>query len=213
MYAPPVAEPANRKRSSPEQLREEILAAAVHFFADQGYAGTSVKQIAESVGISKQLLLYHFSSKEELRAEVLEWLARQWKDFLPKLLAAVSGDSDPFQAAMASWVELFTKNPDIPRYVLRDLITPDSELPKMLLDLVGPGMLVTGDAMKRLQEGGALAKDANPQALLSVVGLTLLAVFAVSGADKNKEAHRPFNEGMLEEALRMIRAAIAPRGD
>ncbi len=205
---PFVPEPATRKRSSPEQLREEILAAAIHFFADQGYAGTSVKQIAESVGISKQLLLYHFSSKEELRAEVLGWLARQWKDFLPKLLAAVSGDSDPFQAAVESWVELFTANPDIPRYVLRDLITPNSEVPKLLLELVGPGMLVTGDALKRLQDDGALAKDANPQAMLSVVGLTLFAVFAVSGADKHKEAHAPFNEGMLEEALRMIRAGL-----
>lgn len=199
---------ARTKRSSPEQLREEILAAAIHFFADQGYAGTSVKQIAESVGISKQLLLYHFSSKEELRAEVVGSLARQWKDFLPKLITAVSGDGDPLQAAIESWVELFTANPDIPRYILRDLITPDSDLPAQLLELVGPGMLVTADALRHLQGDGALAKDAKPEAMISVVGLMLLSVFAVSGADRKKEAHKQFNEGMLEEALRMIRLAL-----
>lgn len=205
---PRVPAPARTKRCPPEQLREQILAAAIHFFADQGYAGTSVKQIAESVGISKQLLLYHFSSKEALRAEVIGSLARQWKDFLPRLITAVTGDGDPMQAAIDSWVELFTDNPDIPRYVLRELITPGSDLAARLMEQVGPGMVVTADALRGLQASGALPEDAKPEAMISVVGLTLLSVFAVSGAD-HVEAHRPFNEGMLEEALRMIRLALS----
>ena len=202
--------PASKaKRSSAAELRERIIAAAIHHFAEQGYAGTSVKRIAESVGISKQLLLYHFTSKEELRTEIVQWLARLWKDFLPKFLAAVSGDDDPFEAAVKSWVALFEEHPDIPRYILRELITPDSDMPDMLLELVGPGMMMTSDSLRRLQTDGQLDPAAKPEAMLALTGLLLLSVFATSRPDQKRNDHRVFNEGMVEEAMRMIRASFS----
>lgn len=51
--------------------REEILARALEVFADKGYRKASLREIAESVGLSQAGLLHHFSSKEELFAEVL----------------------------------------------------------------------------------------------------------------------------------------------
>lgn len=51
--------------------REEILATALDVFAERGYRRASLREIAESVGLSQAGLLHHFSSKEELFAEVL----------------------------------------------------------------------------------------------------------------------------------------------
>jgi AcrR family transcriptional regulator len=51
--------------------REEILARALEVFAEKGYRKASLREIAESVGLSQAGLLHHFSSKEELFAEVL----------------------------------------------------------------------------------------------------------------------------------------------
>lgn len=51
--------------------REEILTTALDVFAQKGYRGASLREIAESVGLSQAGLLHHFSSKEELFAEVL----------------------------------------------------------------------------------------------------------------------------------------------
>lgn len=51
--------------------REEILARALEVFAAKGYRKASLREIAESVGLSQAGLLHHFSSKEELFAEVL----------------------------------------------------------------------------------------------------------------------------------------------
>jgi AcrR family transcriptional regulator len=51
--------------------REEILTKALDVFAQRGYRRASLREIAESVGLSQAGLLHHFSSKEELFAEVL----------------------------------------------------------------------------------------------------------------------------------------------
>lgn len=52
--------------------RAEILRAAVHVFAESGYRGGSLKHIADRVGLSQAGLLHHFSSKEQLLAEVID---------------------------------------------------------------------------------------------------------------------------------------------
>lgn len=52
--------------------REEILAAAISVFGRRGFAGGSVRSIAERVGISHATLLQHFGTKEGLLTAVLE---------------------------------------------------------------------------------------------------------------------------------------------
>ncbi len=47
-----------------------ILDAAEHCFRTSGYAGTSVRAIAEVAGVSKSLVLYHFVCKERLFVDV-----------------------------------------------------------------------------------------------------------------------------------------------
>lgn len=51
--------------------REEILQRALEVIAREGYRGASVKEIADSVGLSQAGLLHYFDSKEELFTEVL----------------------------------------------------------------------------------------------------------------------------------------------
>lgn len=51
--------------------REEILTTALDVIARTGYRRTSVKELANAVGLSQAGLLHYFSSKEELFAEIL----------------------------------------------------------------------------------------------------------------------------------------------
>jgi AcrR family transcriptional regulator len=51
--------------------RQRILDVAAHLFATRGFAGTSIRDIAEELGVTKAALYYHFPSKEVLLQHVV----------------------------------------------------------------------------------------------------------------------------------------------
>lgn len=53
------------------QTRLAFLDAARRNFAERGFYGASIAQIADDLGLTKQALLHHFGSKEKLYGEVL----------------------------------------------------------------------------------------------------------------------------------------------
>lgn len=54
-----------------EARRADILHQALEAFSTSGFQGTSLREIAEAVGLSQAGVLHHFSSKEALLAAVL----------------------------------------------------------------------------------------------------------------------------------------------
>jgi len=68
--SPPGVPEAGRTASSKKRT-QDIIDAAAQIFHDQGYAETSVHDIAEAVGILKGSLYYYIRSKEDLLFQVL----------------------------------------------------------------------------------------------------------------------------------------------
>ncbi len=58
---------------------EKILLAAEKVFAEQGYAGTAMADIAKVAGLPRSNLHYYFSTKEDLYREVLVNLLELWE--------------------------------------------------------------------------------------------------------------------------------------
>jgi len=49
-----------------DDTRTRIQAVALELFTEQGYDATSLREIAERLGVTKAALYYHFKSKEEI---------------------------------------------------------------------------------------------------------------------------------------------------
>ena len=73
-----------------DTTRERLLAAGKKQFAEKGFYGASIAQVAGEVGLTKQALLYHFKRKEDLYAEVLEEISQR----LLRLVRATVNSSD-----------------------------------------------------------------------------------------------------------------------
>jgi AcrR family transcriptional regulator len=55
-----------------DEQREAILARAAHLFASQGYAGTSMLQVADACGLSKATLYHYWRDKDALLFSIAE---------------------------------------------------------------------------------------------------------------------------------------------
>jgi AcrR family transcriptional regulator len=74
--------------------RDRILDVALDLFADQGFDGTSMREIAERLHISKPAIYYHFASKEE----ILMALHLRLHEFGQAALARLAGQTVTLQA-------------------------------------------------------------------------------------------------------------------
>lgn len=68
-----------RRRSS---KRDEILTTAARMFREKGYAGTSMRDLAEKIGIEAASLYNHIHSKSEILEEIIFSIARDCREHL-----------------------------------------------------------------------------------------------------------------------------------
>lgn len=90
--------------------RESIIRAALETFGSFGYNGSSLKQVAEVVGISEAGVLHHFGSKSNLLTEVLRSRDDRGGTFVP----LVGDDGISF---VAGWLDLTEYNVSHPGHV------------------------------------------------------------------------------------------------
>ncbi len=89
--------PAQRLGGSP---RERLLDAAIDHFGRHGIGDTSLRGIAEAVGTSHRMLIYHFGSREGLLAEVTREVEARQRAVMTMTYGA---DLPPFEAASQYW--------------------------------------------------------------------------------------------------------------
>lgn len=65
--------------------RERLLAAVIAYAARHGLADLSLRSLAEAIGTSHRMLIYHFGSKEGLLAAVVEAVEANQRDVLDAL--------------------------------------------------------------------------------------------------------------------------------
>jgi AcrR family transcriptional regulator len=74
--SPARGEAPARRRAGGERprggTRERIQSIALELFAEQGYEKTSLREIAERLGVTKAALYYHFRSKEDIVRSFIE---------------------------------------------------------------------------------------------------------------------------------------------
>ncbi len=92
--------PADRRRARAEQTRARLLAAAAAVFAEKGYEGSSVGDVAAEAGYTKGAVYAHFDSKEDLLAGIVSQMTAADEEFFaagPTSVSALfcSGGDDP----------------------------------------------------------------------------------------------------------------------
>lgn len=87
--------------------REKILDAAQGLILERGYAGMTVENVLDAVGVTKGAFFYHFKSKDDLAKELIQRFARQDAEVYTETRARAENlSADPLQQ-MLIFIGLF----------------------------------------------------------------------------------------------------------
>jgi AcrR family transcriptional regulator len=192
-------------------LPTRARAAAVRLFARHGFEGTSVQQIADEVGVTKQALLYHFSSKDGLREAALAEIVAVWRGVLPRLMAAVTrqgaqaGPEDALELVLRELVEFARAEPAYPRFIMQELLRPDDGAHPILRD-IEPWVKLGADFIRSGQAEGKIDPGVDPEAFLVNLGTSILATLCLM--DERTVPGKPAPRRILRELARVARASL-----
>jgi len=91
----------NRRTEQARATRRRIIECALELFLDQGYAATTLDQIASRAGVAVQTVYFHYGNKRTVLKEVMDVLA--------------VGDDAPVPLLERPWVEQARDEPDARR--------------------------------------------------------------------------------------------------
>ena len=92
--------PKDSTREKTAEKKEKILESAMDTFAEKGFDGANMRQIASAAGVNKYMLYYHFEDKMTLFEQVLETVSRP---VFSRLTAAIH-DAANLEQAVSSYL-------------------------------------------------------------------------------------------------------------
>jgi AcrR family transcriptional regulator len=143
--------------------RSRLLQAAADVFAERGYEGTRVADIAAAAGVSNGALYAHFASKAELLVAALRTHGRR---VLADMFAADPGR--PVTDLLLDIGRQLPRRRDAQGYLLVEALVAarrDKEVARPMRDYVGERADWLADLMRVAQAGDEIDGDLSPGAL------------------------------------------------
>lgn len=194
---------------SPLAGRQRILEACTPLFAESGFHGVSMRDVAGAVGMTPAALYYHFPDKDALYLAVID---RLYQDRVPGLLAQVVVDGSPWERLerlVNGIVQLNLTDPNLLRLSQWILLDRDPERTRRLGErIVGPFL----DAVSSLVSD--INDDIDPRwAALSVFSLVMLPFHAAGVTADLPGFRQPTREpaALTAHVMQMLHIGIGRR--
>src|SRR5262245_28094824 len=172
-----------------EHTRERILDAAESLFADRGFDGTALRDVAVRVGIRTPSLYNHFASKEALYAAVLERGVAPVLAMLSELVNAAPALRPEPREVVERVMGVLAVRPDLPRLIVHEALAGGPHLMPLLQKVVGPVLVRAQQAVLATPAATRFGPERVPLLVLAayhlVVGHFAIAPFyrEISGRD------------------------------
>jgi AcrR family transcriptional regulator len=145
--------PLGGSRPRGKATATRILDAAETLFAERGYDGTSLRDVATRVGIRIPSLYNHFPSKDALYAAVLERGIGPVVALLTDLARGPAEErSDPLRV-IGPVTELLAQRPHLARLVLHETLAGGQRLTPMLRGWLAPAFARARELVEALDTG------------------------------------------------------------
>ena len=176
-------EPLPRKQQQRSLLtKQKLLDAALEAFSENGFKGTSTRDIAARAGVHHPLITYHFSNKDRLWRSAVKYVFSDFISALQKAQEEHATDCPKarFAAMIRIYVHYAARHPALHKIILQESSSPSDRLDWLSENFLGPLSEVSSGYIAELQEKG-VTPPGNPALIYNMVrassgGLIALAL-------------------------------------
>jgi AcrR family transcriptional regulator len=88
------------RKASKDVRRQQLINATITVLGQKGYAALTVADVAKVAGLSPGIVIFHFTSKDELLAATMQYLAEEYRAHWEKAVAAAGPSAEARLAAL-----------------------------------------------------------------------------------------------------------------
>jgi TetR/AcrR family transcriptional regulator len=163
----------HRKTSRPRDAsatREVLLDAATLVFAEQGFAGARVDEIAARAGVNKALIYAYYGDKTGIYRAVLTAHLDEFADpVFSKAVAAEAGPRRALEDIVRRFFRLLIKNRSFARLLAWDLLSNGKSGRDVILESAGPLLELISELVDRGRATGELRASTDPDLFRSAL--------------------------------------------
>jgi AcrR family transcriptional regulator len=105
--------------------REQLVEAATQVFAERGFEGARVEQIADAAEVSPGLLYRHFDGKQELYTEILQLANRELMAHLTQAAAPDQPTAERVRRGLDAFFTFVENHRQLWQMLMRDVLEPE----------------------------------------------------------------------------------------
>ena len=198
-------QPARKQQQRSVVTQQKLLDAAIEAFSENGFKGTSTRDIAERAGVHHPLITYHFKNKDQLWRAAADYL---FSDFTLSLAKAVEEHRNMcpkkrMSALIRVYVNYAKAHPALHKVMIQEASSPSERLDWLVDAHLKPFFEVTFDMIKKLQDAG-VSPSGNPALLFSMIRLCSGGLLALGNELKRSSGIDIEDPKTLDEISEMI---------
>jgi len=204
-------QPARKQQQRSVLTQQKLLAAAIEAFSENGFKGTSTRDIAERAGVHHPLITYHFKNKDQLWRAAADHIFGAFTESL-RLAVEEHRDMCPksrMSALIRVYVQYAKDQPALHKVMIQEASYPNPRLDWLVETHLKPVFEVTFGMLRKLQELG-VAPSGNPALLFSMIRLSSGGLLALGNELKASSGIDVDDPDTLDEISDMIIRLFLP---